>query len=76
MVCVPILIERRRLSVETKRKALEAQIASLRAQFEAEEQEVKKLTDQETMRQRGVSQLREKIASMRKEDENSERRKR
>jgi len=39
-------IERKRLNVETKRKALEAQIASLRAQFQAEELELKKLTDQ------------------------------
>ena len=50
-------IERRKLNVETKRKALEAQIASLRAEFQAEEQEVKKLTDQEKMRQRSVLQL-------------------
>ncbi len=69
-------IERRKLNVETKRKALEAQIASLRAQFQAEEQELKKLTEQEKMRQGSVSQLREKIAGMRKEDENSERRNR
>ncbi len=69
-------IERRKLNVETKRKALEAQIASLRAQFQAEEQELKKLTEQEKMRQNGVSKLREKIAGMRKEDANSERRKR
>jgi circadian clock protein KaiC len=69
-------IERRRLNVETKRKALEAQIASLRAQFQAEEQELKKLTEQEKMRQNGVSKLREKIAGMRKEDTNSERRNR
>jgi circadian clock protein KaiC len=68
-------IERRKLNVETKRKALEAQIASLRAQFQAEEQELKKLTEQETMRQRTVLKLQEKIARMRKEDENSERRK-
>ncbi len=67
-------IERRKLNVETKRKALEAQIASLRAQFQAEEQELKKLTEQEKMRQNGVSKLREKIAGMRKEDANSERR--
>ena len=67
-------IERRRLNVETKRKALEAQIASLRAQFQAEEQELKKLTEQEKRRQRSVSQLQEKIASMRKEDQNSARR--
>ncbi|MGZ3559055.1 MAG: circadian clock protein KaiC [Thermodesulfobacteriota bacterium] len=69
-------IERRKLNVEIKCKALEAQIASLRAQFRAEEQELKKLTDQEKMRQNGVSKLRKKIAVMRKEDENSERRKR
>ena len=67
-------IERRRLAVETKRKAVEAQIASLRAQFQAEEQELKKLTEQEKRRQRSVSQLQEKIASMRKEDQNSARR--
>jgi len=69
-------IERRKLNVETKRKALEAQIASLNAQFQAEEQELKKLTEQEKMRQNGVSKLREKIAGMRKEDENSGRRNR
>ena len=69
-------IERRKLNVETKRKALEAQIASLRAQFQAEEQELKKLTEQEKMRRNGVSKLREKIAGMRKEDENSVRRNR
>jgi hypothetical protein len=69
-------IERRRLNVETKRKALEAQIASLHAQIQAEEQELNKLTEQETMRQRSVLKLQEKIARMRKEDENSERRKR
>jgi circadian clock protein KaiC len=68
-------IERRKLNVETKRKALEAQIASLRAQIQAEEQELKKLTEQETMRQRSVLKLQEKIAHMRKEDENSDRRK-
>ena len=69
-------LERRRVNVETKRKAVEAQIASLRAQFQAEEQELKKLTEQEKMRQNGISRLQEKIASMRKEDANSERRKR
>jgi circadian clock protein KaiC len=69
-------IERRKLNVETKRKALEAQIASLRAQFQAEEQELKKLTEQEKMRQNGFSKLRKKMADMRKEDSNSERRKR
>jgi len=69
-------IERRKLNVETKRKALEAQIASLHAQFQAEEQELKKLTEQETMRQRSVLKLQEKIARMRKEDQSSERRKR
>jgi cell division protein FtsB len=62
--------------VETKRKALEAQIASLRAQIQAEEQEMNKLTEREETRQSGVSKLREKIARMRKEDENSDRRKR
>jgi circadian clock protein KaiC len=67
-------IERRRLNVETKRKVLEAQIASLRAQFQAEEQELKKLTEEEEMRQNGVSKLREEMARLRKEDKNSERR--
>jgi len=67
-------IERRKENVETKRKALEAQIASLRAQFQAEEQELKKLTEEEKMRQRSTSQLREKMARLRKEDANSGRR--
>jgi circadian clock protein KaiC len=67
-------IERRKANVETKRKALEAQIASLRAQFQAEEQELKKLTEEEKMRQRSTSQLREKMARLRKEDANSGRR--
>jgi circadian clock protein KaiC len=69
-------LERRKLNVETKRKALEAQIASLRAQIQAEEQELNKLTEQETMRQRSVLKLQEKIGRMRKEDANSERRSR
>jgi circadian clock protein KaiC len=69
-------IERRKLNVETKCKALEAQIASLHAQFQAEEQELKKLIGQEKMRQRSASQLREKIASIREEDKNSKRRNR
>ncbi len=69
-------IERRKLNVEIRCKALQAQIASLRAQFQAEEQELKKLTEEDKKRQRSVSQLREKLAGMRKEDENSERRKR
>ncbi|MGZ3515041.1 MAG: hypothetical protein ACXU93_13935, partial [Thermodesulfobacteriota bacterium] len=69
-------IVRKKLNVETKRKALEAQIASLRAQVQAEEQELKKLTGQEKMRQRSASQLREKIASIREEDKNSKRRNR
>jgi circadian clock protein KaiC len=68
-------IERRRVNVETKRKALEAQVASLRAQFQAEELELKKLTEQEKMRRNGVSKLRKKMADMRKGDSNSERRK-
>jgi circadian clock protein KaiC len=67
-------IERRKANVETKRKALEAQIASLRAQFQAEEQELKKLTEEEKIRQRSTSQLREKMARLRKEDANSGRR--
>jgi circadian clock protein KaiC len=69
-------LDRKRLNVESKRKAVEAQIASLRAQIQAEEHELKKLSDQEEQRQRTVLQLREKIAHMRNEDEDSERRNR
>ncbi len=61
-------IERRKLNVETKRKALEAQIASLRAQFQAEEQELKKLTAQEQLRRNGATQLRKEMARVRKAD--------
>jgi circadian clock protein KaiC len=61
-------IERRRLNVETKRKELEAQIASLRAQFEVEEEELKKLIAQEQLRRNGAAQLRKEMARARKAD--------
>jgi circadian clock protein KaiC len=61
-------IEMRRVNLENKRKALEAQIAALRAQFEAEEQEVKKLTNQERLRREAVTQLQKDMARVRKAD--------
>jgi circadian clock protein KaiC len=61
-------IERRKLNVETKRKALEAQIAALHAQFQAEEQELKKLIAQEQLRSNGATQLRKEMARVRKAD--------
>ena len=58
----------KQLHLESKRKAMEAQIADLRAEFETEEAEVKKLIKQEKLRQQKVSQDREAMARIRKAD--------
>jgi len=58
----------KQLNLERKRKAMEAQIADIRAQFGTEEAEVKKLIKQENLRQQKVSQDREAMAQIRKAD--------
>jgi circadian clock protein KaiC len=51
-----------------KRKAMEAQIADIRAEFKTEEAEAKNFIKQEKMRERKVSQDREAMAQIRKAD--------
>ena len=58
----------KQLNLERKRKAMEAQIADLRAEFKTEEAEVKKLIKQDKLRQQKVSQDREAMARIRKAD--------
>ena len=58
----------KQLNLERKRKAMEAQIADLRAEFKTEEAEVKKLIKQDKLRQQKVSQDREAMAQIRKAD--------
>ena len=61
-------VELKRLDLERKRKAMEAQIAAIRAGFEAEEAEVKKLFGQDKLRQQMIAKDRETMAQMRKAD--------
>jgi circadian clock protein KaiC len=58
----------KQLHLERRRKAMEAQIADIRAEFKTEEAEAKKFIKQEKLRQRKVSQDREAIAQIRKAD--------
>ena len=58
----------KQLHLERKRKAMEAQIADLRAEFKTEEAEVNKFIKQEKLRQQKVSQDREAMAQIRKAD--------
>jgi circadian clock protein KaiC len=61
-------IERRQRDLERKRQTLEAQVAALRGQFEAEEEGLKLLIDQEQAAASRVGQSREKRARNRKGD--------
>ncbi len=61
-------VELRQVNVERKRKAMEAQVAAIRAEFEAEEAEVKKLAEKEKMRQQTIVRDREFMARKRKAD--------
>jgi circadian clock protein KaiC len=61
-------VELKHLNLERKRKAMEAQIAAIRAGFEAEEAEVKKLVDEEKLRQQTFTKDREAMAQIRKAD--------
>jgi len=58
----------KQLNLERKRKAMEAQIADIRAEFRTEEGEVEKSIKQEKLRQQKVSQDRKAMAKIRKAD--------
>jgi circadian clock protein KaiC len=63
-------IERRKMSVERKRKVLETEIEAQRAEFAAEEEELKKIVEQERTREARVQDEREAMAVSRKADGN------
>jgi hypothetical protein len=58
--------------MERKRQALEAQIAAQRAQFEAEQEELKLLITRQQAEAQRTNQDREKMARSRKADEPAE----
>jgi circadian clock protein KaiC len=59
-------VEGRRLSMERKRKALEAQIAAMRAEFEAEEEEANSLILQDEKRENQIAKNRRTLARSRR----------
>ncbi len=61
-------IELKKRGLETRQKALEAQIAALQAEHQAGKGDLKKLTNQEKERQRRLDEEREVITRMRKAD--------
>jgi circadian clock protein KaiC len=61
-------VEGRRREMEQKREALEARIVALRKDFEAEEEEAKRVIGQEKARGEGVRDDRARMAESRKAD--------
>jgi circadian clock protein KaiC len=61
-------IERVQRQLERRRTALESQIAALRAEFEAEEEELRKRLSQEEARETRLYQDRREMAHSRKSD--------
>lgn len=62
------LAERKRRELEGKLKSLDAQMAVLRAEFEIEEDELKKLTKEDELRSKSLAQSRSDMAKLRKAD--------
>ncbi len=58
----------KKIALENKQRALEAQISVLRAEMEAGKQELKNLTAEEKLRRNGITQLRKEMAQKRKAD--------
>jgi circadian clock protein KaiC len=67
-------VERGQLELERKRKALEAQIAALRVEFEAQETETLKIIAQEQTREAHLTQERVDMGQSRKADRKANRR--
>lgn len=61
-------IERWQASLERKRQAMEAQVAALRANFEAEELETKKAVTQAKLRQKTLEESQKRMGKRRKAD--------
>jgi circadian clock protein KaiC len=66
-------VERRQLELEHKRKALEAQIAALRVEFEEQETETLKIIAQEQTREAHLTQERVDMGQSRKADRKANR---
>lgn len=60
--------ERKGRDLQRKREALDARIAALRKEFEAEEQEAATMADEDTSREHAVAETREAMARSRKAD--------
>ncbi|HSD58148.1 MAG TPA: circadian clock protein KaiC [Methanotrichaceae archaeon] len=60
--------ERKRRELEGRLKSLDAQMAVLRAEFETEEEELKKLTREDELRSKSLAQSRRDMAKLRKAD--------
>jgi circadian clock protein KaiC len=65
-------IELKKLNLDSRRKALEAQIAALRSELDAGTAEVKKIATQEKERHRRLAEERKAIARMRKADKGTD----
>jgi len=61
-------IDRMKMNLERKRRALDAQIETLRAEFTAEEEDLKKIIEQEEMKEFFYQKERETVAVSRKAD--------
>jgi circadian clock protein KaiC len=61
-------IERKKRELERQRKAMEAQIDAIRADFEAREDELKKLTQQDKLQEEAQEEARVEMARLRKAD--------
>ncbi len=64
-------IERKQRELELKRKVMESRIASLQAEFEAEEEELKRMINEAKQREEALVQDRETMARLRKADKDS-----
>lgn len=60
--------ERKRRELESRLKSLDAQMAVLRAEFETEEEALKKLTGEDEHRAKSLAQSRSEMAKLRKAD--------
>jgi circadian clock protein KaiC len=61
-------IEQKLREIERRRKVREAQIAALQAESEAEEEEAKRISSEEKMRETALAEYREEMARLRKAD--------
>ncbi len=61
-------IERKQREIERKRESMDAQIAEIKAKFEAEEEELQRIVEQEKLKEKALDEDRKGMARMRKGD--------